>query len=326
MVSLGAFAGSLVLSGLALVVLRRFQVLDIPNSRSLHSQPTVRGGGAGAAAAGLAAVALIATSFGDLAGGLGAAAGGVAALGLVDDLRSAPVGVRFGFQALVAVLAAQLLVDGGLGLLWAPVLAATAWLVTYLNAFNFMDGINGISSFQVIAAGATWLVAGQVSELPALATSGAVAVALALGFLPFNFPRAKMFLGDAGSYFFGGWLAATAAWAVLKGVPPEAVVAPLALYLLDTGLTLARRIARGESWLQPHKTHIYQRLVALGWSHTRVALFCGAAMAACGVLGLVSLSGSTAQRGLAGVGICAVLAGYAASPHLKARHPSTVAR
>lgn len=317
MVSLALFAGSLVLSGLALTVLRRSGVLDIPNERSLHDRPTVRGGGTGPAVAGLAGLAMLAPRFGGLAPGLAFAAGGLALLGLVDDVRGMPVLPRFVAQAGVALTAVVALIGPG----WSPAAwlltgFAALWLISYLNAFNFMDGINGISVVQVVVAGAVWAVAGRSVSLPGLELAGLAGLALALGFAPFNLPRAQMFLGDAGSYFFGGWLGATAVWAVARGVPPEAVLAPLTLYLADTGATLAGRIRRGESWLQPHKTHVYQKLVALGWPHIRVALFCGAVMALCGGLGLLSLSSPPPARLLAGAGIIVVLAAYLNAPRL----------
>jgi len=168
----------------------------------------------------------------------------------------------------------------------------------------------------VVDAGAAWVVTGALTDLDGLTQAGLVCASAAAGFLPFNFPRARMFLGDAGSYFLGGWLGATVVWAVARGAPPEALVAPLAVYLADTGFTLARRVARGEKWLQPHKTHIYQQLVALGWSHARVTLLVGAAMVACSLLGLASTGGSFASRAVADLGICALLTAYLAAPQL----------
>jgi UDP-N-acetylmuramyl pentapeptide phosphotransferase/UDP-N-acetylglucosamine-1-phosphate transferase len=84
-------------------------------------------------------------------------------------------------------------------------------------------------------------------------------------------PRARVFLGDVGSYRRGAALAVLAACAVLDGIPVEAALAPLALYLTDTAWTLQRRIRAGERWFEAHRSHTYQQLCDLGWSHQRVA-------------------------------------------------------
>lgn len=92
------------------------------------------------------------------------------------------------------------------------------------------------------------------------------------------------------------------------------MLAPLSLYIADTGVTLVQRAARKESLLQAHKTHTYQRLVALGWAHARVAMLCAAVMAVCALLGLASLGESASLRFLADAGIVLLLAGYLVSP------------
>ncbi len=123
-----------------------------------------------------------------------------------------------------------------------------------------------------------------------------------------------MFLGDVGSYFIGAWLAGVAVLGLREGVPPEAVLAPLVRYLADTGITLARRILRGERWYLPHREHAYQRLGAAGWSHMRVSLFVGVCLGACGALGMVSLGDSLLLRVVADLGIALILIAYVLSP------------
>jgi UDP-N-acetylmuramyl pentapeptide phosphotransferase/UDP-N-acetylglucosamine-1-phosphate transferase len=103
--------------------------------------------------------------------------------------------------------------------------------------------------------------------------------------------RARVFLGDVGSYGLGAALAVLAAAVVIDGVPVEAAAAPLALYVADTGWTLQRRFRAGESWLEPHRTHAYQRLCDLGWSHQRVTVVTAACTVVLCLLGAASLAG-----------------------------------
>src|SRR5205085_2029337 len=126
-------------------------------------------------------------------------------------------------------------------------IGVVVWLIAYVNAFNFMDGVNGVSAVQAVVAGVAWWVVGEWQDVHALAAGGLLVAAVAVAFAPFNFPRAHMFLGDVGSYFFGGWLGVLAVVALRQGLTVEASFAPLSVYLADTGMTLARRVARHEA-------------------------------------------------------------------------------
>ncbi len=136
----------------------------------------------------------------------------------------------------------------------------------------------------------------------------------ALLFLPWNAGRARVFLGDVGSYALGAALAVLAARAVLRGVPVEAVLGPLALYLADTGWTLQRRIRAGEPWLQSHRTHVYQQWCDAGWSHQEVTLLTGALTILLTLLGAVSLTHDLPLRAAADLAGLLLLAGYLRSP------------
>jgi UDP-N-acetylmuramyl pentapeptide phosphotransferase/UDP-N-acetylglucosamine-1-phosphate transferase len=192
------------------------------------------------------------------------------------------------------------------------------WLVAYVNAYNFMDGINGIAASQAVVAGGLWLFVGEVRHVPVVAAAGALVAAAGIGFLPFNFPTARMFLGDVGSYFIGAWLAAVAVVALRARIPFEAAVAPLAVFAFDTATTLAWRVARGERWYEAHRDHAYQRLIRGGWSHSATTGAATVAMTACALLGAVSLTGSMPLRVAADAALVAVLAGYVAAPALVA--------
>jgi UDP-GlcNAc:undecaprenyl-phosphate/decaprenyl-phosphate GlcNAc-1-phosphate transferase len=192
---------------------------------------------------------------------------------------------------------------------------AVFWIVGFVNAYNFMDGIDGISVAQAFGAGATWFAVGTVEDIPVLAAGGAIVAGAVLGFAPYNLPRARMFLGDVGSYFVGAWLATVAILGLRAGIAPEAVLAPLALYAADTGATLARRVARGELWYQPHRDHAYQRLGDAGWSHVQTSALVAACIVTCGLLGALSLADSVALRVSADLTIVGVIGGYLLTPN-----------
>ena len=282
--ALAVLVVGLLATDLSIRVLRRFSIVDVPNHRSSHNHPTIRGAGVGVALCGVGAALL--------SGGAGMPelwtiaifAGAFAALGLVDDLQPLGVAVRLPSQVLLAAVAVTwVLPPAG----WGLVLLAVVFVVGYVNAFNFMDGINGISALHAAAVGLTWAIAGGIANEPAAVFLGGVAAAAALAFLPFNLPTARAFLGDVGSYFFGGWLAISVV--ILFGRLPLAVlVLPILPYVADTAWTLLRRMRRGETWHEAHREHVYQRLVRSGWNHLRTSSTMGGLTLACGLLGVVA--------------------------------------
>jgi UDP-N-acetylmuramyl pentapeptide phosphotransferase/UDP-N-acetylglucosamine-1-phosphate transferase len=226
---------------------------------------------------------------------------------------------RLAGQVYGAFMVAVLLVSGlaapapVLGLL---VLLCTAWITGFVNAFNFMDGVNGISGAHALVGGTVFALLGWLRPDGFLLPAGAALAASALAFLPWNAGRARVFLGDVGSYALGAALATLAAYAVVQGVPPEAAAGPLTLYLADTGWTLLRRIRAGEPVLRPHRTHTYQRWTDLGWSHQRVATVAAAISVLLSLLGAVSLTGDEVLRAAADLAGLGVLALYLRSPSL----------
>ncbi len=200
------------------------------------------------------------------------------------------------------------------------------WIVGFANAFNFMDGINGISASQCIVTGVVWAFAGLSLRMAPLTSIGVITAAACAIFLPWNFPHARIFLGDVGSYGLGAMIATVALIAVCDGVPIEVVMAPLGLYVVDTSLTLFRRIRAGEVWYLPHCNHTYQRLTHLGWTHARVTALVTTVVLACSLLGVVSLFGSLPARLAADALMCVLLAGYLLLPDaLGRRHRVAVA-
>ena len=300
------------LSPAAITLMRARGAFSLPEERSLHFRPTPRGGGLAPAAAALVTAAVVVWLGGPGSSALGLllAAAGFAGLGLAEDLRGVSPLRRFGLQLGVAVIAAPLLAPGV-----AVALVAAVWLVAYANVFNFMDGINGISALSVVGTCVVWAVAGVQAGSAVLVTGSAVLAGAALGFLPFNVPVARVFLGDVGSYFFGAAVGGLAVVGLAAGVPRLAVLGPLLLPLADTGLALVRRVLAGEPWHLPHKTHAYQRLVTGGWSHLRTSTVVAGLSAVCAGLGL--LGGPVAGAGMLALAVAYVLV----LPRLVARRP-----
>ncbi len=289
-VGLGVFAAALVITRVVRDFARRQRLLDHPNERSSHAVPVPRLGGIGIVAAFLAASALVAVlSEGStkLAVTLAATAA-ISAVGLLDDLRPMPARVRFAIQAVAAMVVVT--VSGGpRGSPWletipwalqAPLLVL--WIVWLTNLYNFMDGIDGLAGGQAVIAGGAIAAAAFAGGAPA---TGLLLVALAAasaGFLLFNFPPSSIFMGDVGSTAIGFFLACVPLLPEARPVPIEVVGIAVSLFILDATITLVRRIARGERWFEAHRTHYYQRPVAMGWSHRAITLTAYAGMCVAG--------------------------------------------
>ncbi len=244
----------------------------MPGERRSHQVETPRGGGIGIVIAGLGClVALAMRDSGNvgwwlIATGLALVAG----IGWMDDHRSLPAWPRLGVHALAALLLAVALHLGGAGT--AISLAGFVLALGLVNAWNFMDGINGLATSQALLCGLAFaMLPGFGSPLLGIAVAGAC-----LGFLPFNFPRARLFLGDVGSGALGFMVAVLIAIGVTSSPArhwPLLLLAPLAM-LADSSLTLLWRMLRGDHWWQAHVEHAFQR-----WSqskgHVRVTLAYG---------------------------------------------------
>jgi UDP-N-acetylmuramyl pentapeptide phosphotransferase/UDP-N-acetylglucosamine-1-phosphate transferase len=171
------------------------------------------------------------------------------------------------------------LVDGTVGTLWGAVAGAAVFAVL-VNVVNFMDGINGITAATMTVWGVTAMLVSRSHDVPGLLTLGALTAGCALGFLPWNAPVARLFLGDVGSYLFGGLVAGGVVLGWHSGAAVAALLAPMSIYLVDTGSTLVRRARRGESLLTAHRDHVYQRVVAVAALPHFVVAAAAAALAA----------------------------------------------
>jgi len=246
-------------------------LIDQPGERRSHDTATPRGGGIAIVLALL--IAAVALAWRDasaapllIAFGIGLLI--VAGIGWWDDHRSLPASWRLAVHALAAVLLAwATLVAFGDGWLAAAAFVAAMVLT---NVWNFMDGIDGLAASQAALVASAFAVA-----LPGSAWGlmGWALVAASLGFLPFNFPRARIFLGDVGSGALGFALAALAI--VVAGGQDQAaplVLLPLSAFVIDAGLTLGRRMLRGERWWMAHAQHAYQACARKQRSHVAVTI------------------------------------------------------
>ena len=310
-----AFATSLALQPVAIRILRARKVVDVPGARSSHRATTVRGGGVVVMLA-LVAGALV-QSRDPVSLVLLLVAVTCAAVGLAEDLVGVAVPRRFGLL-LVALLPLGLLIPGPAMVQVAGIAVAVMFSLAVVNATNFMDGVNGISAAHGLVAGMAYALLAFAHDLPALASVALATAGAVLGFAPYNVPRARVFLGDSGSYGLGGVLAGLAVSLFAAGLPAEAILAPLGLYATDTSCTLLRRFRAGEVLHHPHRTHTYQRLTDLGYSHLQVSGMVLVLGLLCSALGALSLAGPIPR--LAGdLSLLGVLAAYQQSPRLLAR-------
>lgn len=284
---LEAFLISFVLTGVILSFSIGRSLLDIPNDRSSHSIPKPRLGGIAITVSfyvsvttflliGLRPAVPTSVFAGLLAGGCL-----IAMVGLVDDMRGLDARLKLiaQFAAAATVIASGVVLREfriplvgslELGSLAAPVTAF--WIVAIINFYNFIDGIDGLAAgIGLIASGFLYLTGIMVGQA-GLAGIYAIMAGSCLGFLRYNFPPARIFMGDMGSTFIGYTFAVFALIGDWVGVPAFLTILLLAAVLADAVLTLLRRIAKRQRILSPHRTHYYQRLTDLGLSHKQVTL------------------------------------------------------
>ncbi|MEM9533382.1 MAG: hypothetical protein AAGA23_20840 [Pseudomonadota bacterium] len=244
-------------------------LIDEPDPRRLHSGSIARGGGIGPLSiyllgSGILGVLLDAPL--PWQGGLFLLL--LVALGFWDDHQPQPARLRFAAQMLAAVLLCWLLPLSVAG--WIMVLVGLVW---WINLFNFMDGSNGLAATEAIFISA---VLTAVSADPYRAYA-ALALGASLGFLPWNFPRPRIFLGDAGSYGLAAVLALLGCLLVAAGQASWGLLLVLpAPFVVDASITLVRRMVTGQRWYTAHRQHLYQRLIAGGASPAQVVLWLGA--------------------------------------------------
>lgn len=269
--------------------LNHLRVFDIPNERSSHARRTIRGGG----------IVLVAVIMGGLifelfyrftlqlsitpfiVGGLL-----IAGISLMDDLGSLSVRVRLSTHILAALIviagdgywhtvSIPGIIELNLGRAGIPL--TILWIVGLANAYNFMDGIDGIAGGQAVVAGFGWALWGWLEGQPQVSLLGALVAGSSLGFLGHNWAPARIFMGDVGSVFLGYTFAALPLIARNNHMEHYYQLPLMAIlfvwpFIFDSGFTLSRRWFKGEDIFTSHRSHLYQRLVIAGYSHQAVTL------------------------------------------------------
>lgn len=263
---------------------RARRLLVYPREQGLHGVPVSRIGGVAIVATSLTTLLTMDAFLSDLGGAgiLRISAGGilVAAVSLADDIWHVSPFVRLMTHTAVClgiVLGIghwQVVRVPGFGLFDLGVYAVpltVVWVVGFINAYNFMDGIDGLAAGQTVVAGLGWALLGYLYDQPWLGIAGLVLSAAGLGFLRHNWHPASVFMGDVGAAYLGYMFAVLSVAGsgrrqelALDGV---VVVWP---FVFDSGLTLLQRLVRRENVFTPHRSHLYQRLITTGLSHRAV--------------------------------------------------------
>lgn len=286
----------------------RLQLLDHPNERSLHAVPIPRTGGLAILLS--FAIGLLVEAVLSLVGltGPGVFAMSnvwiistlffIAIVSLLDDWKELSAGVRICahlvaaagavFGAGLKVASVSLPLVGSYSLGWFSLPLTILWLVWMINLYNFMDGMDGFAAGMSVIGLAFLGLLAWIAGAHVVASLALLAVAAVSGFLIFNWPPARIFMGDAGSTFLGFLVGLLSVWGVRDGLfdfwVPVLVFSP---FIVDATITLLRRLLRGEKVWQAHREHYYQRVVLLGWSHRKTVFAEYSLMLACGTSAVI---------------------------------------
>jgi UDP-N-acetylmuramyl pentapeptide phosphotransferase/UDP-N-acetylglucosamine-1-phosphate transferase len=291
-------------------------LLDVPNARSSHEVPTPRLGGLAVIAGVWAAAPFISETF------LFLAAATLAGLvGVLDDFVDLPFWLKAAGQATVAFILLFLVpppISLAAGPLWpVALLFGVVWVVALVNAYNFMDGIDGIAGGTAILNA---LFLATFVGTTGLRACLAVLAAAVAGFLAWNISPARIFLGDSGSHFVGFFLGAVALYTEPVGEPGSPYGPYLAFlvaaaiftpFLFDTAFTLVRRATARKNIFAAHREHVYQRITPDPASHRQVSIVYFAFSALAGIAAVLASGGTLLLLLLAGIllfGLCLIMA------------------
>lgn len=274
-------------------------MLDHPNERSLHGRPVPRGGGLAILVAllvcgGAAVLFQPAPKLSWLAAGMLVVAG----VSYLDDRHSVPPLYRLVAHAIAAafIVHGGFLIQGfefpGTDLRWpyvAGVMFSVMFIVWMINLYNFMDGMDGFAGGMAVFGFGFFAVMGWMARHELFFIVNLIVVAAAAGFLVFNFPPARIFMGDVGSSMLGFLAAAFSLWGARDGVFPFWIaLLVFSPFVVDATVTLLRRLWQREMVWKAHKSHYYQRLVQSGWGHKKTVLYEYVLMLACGLSALLA--------------------------------------
>jgi len=258
--------------------------LDLPNERSLHSNPVPRTGGLGI----LAAITIASLTFKpSLPWPIWAALAIIVVVSFVDDLQGLRASIRMPLHLIAAVTVA---ITAFPAASWPFLLLATVTVAWLINLYNFMDGSDGLAGGQAFFGFGTLAIAALEANDPGIAISASIVAGAALGFLLFNFPPARIFMGDAGSTSMGLLAGALGALGVARNLwhPIFPAIAFLP-FIFDGSATLLMRMGQGKKVWQAHRDHAYQRLNMSGFGHRNTALLYYGLMLASALVALSSL-------------------------------------
>ena len=271
-----AIAAAVCIGVMVILLENKMSPLDQPNERSLHSKPVPRSGGIAIMAGTLVAVLMVMSHF--VAAWLAAI---LSALSFIDDRHSLSALIRL---AVHFSAGATFLVLAGAPssiLVFLALLFAIVWLT---NLFNFMDGSDGLAGGMAVIGFGTYGIAAILAGGNEIGFISLSVAAAAAGFLIFNFPPARIFMGDVGSIPLGFLAATIGVLGWTNGLWPISFpLVVFAPFILDATVTLFRRALRKERIWQAHRDHYYQRLVLSGWTHGRLAIAEYAIMLVCAV-------------------------------------------
>lgn len=281
------------------------KLLDLPNQRSLHQQPTPRTGGLAIFTAILIAGASMLVGSPPEDGWFWLPIGllVIAAVSFIDDLEHVPPAYRLAAHAVGAGL---LLNTGYLSVgewlpgldpslpVWIEIPCALLFVVWMTNLYNFMDGMDGFAGGMAMIGFGTLALFGLLAANPLFATMNLIVAGASSGFLVVNFPPARLFMGDLGASSLGFLAAAFALWGDKAQILPLwASLLLFSPFVVDASVTLIRRLSKGEKVWQAHCSHYYQRLVRLGWGHRRTVLWEYGLMVACALTAIGFRSAGT---------------------------------
>lgn len=280
------------LTPIALYIAVKEKAFDRPGLRKIHQKAMPCLGGVAVALGHLVTIWLAKIIWPEIFYGLtgkliAITAGGllILAVGLYDDLKNASVALRLVFQ----FASAGILIAGGfcvtmlpspmggvfeLGVFSIPFTAL--WIVFIINAINFIDGLDGLAAGIAVIVSTAIFVSAEASGEGLIALLAISTVGVLLGFLPFNFHPARIFLGDSGATFIGFILAAMTTLGTMKSIAAVAMLIPIAALgvpIVDTFSAILRRTWRGQMFYQADKEHVHHTLLTIGFSHQGAVLF-----------------------------------------------------
>jgi Fuc2NAc and GlcNAc transferase len=261
-------------------------ITDIPNKRSSHSIPTPRGGGLAIVISFLMGIILYSAVFEISFNWLMLLVGGgwaIAWIGWVDDKKALKPWPRMLVHFFLAGCII-FIVGPEFSLSFIPTFHLSNYLsltliifyiVWMINLYNFMDGIDGLASSQCLSVSTAACIFAYLNNHVELTFCYGLLSAISIGFLFFNWHPAKIFLGDVGSGFLGFMFALLAVWGEYSdSVLWITVTILMGVFIVDATFTLLKRLVNKQVITQPHRDHTYQKLVLLGWSHSKVSFAC----------------------------------------------------